>query len=187
MYNIEKIKEDLKKNLSEFRYEHSLLVAKEAKKLAKHYGLDEEKAYVAGLVHDIAKEFSDEENVKYIQKYNLSRDLLKLEYKKIIHADIGAVVVKEKYGFDNQICNAILYHSIGNVKMDDFSKIIFVADKIARKYVDEDIKKASKLAYQNIDDALLFCLDKLKEVLETSGKKMHPNSIQLMELIKNKK
>ena len=69
MYNIEQIKNDLKNNLSQFRYEHSILVAEEAKKLANHYNIDEEKAYIAGLVHDIAKEFSDDENSKWIKKY----------------------------------------------------------------------------------------------------------------------
>lgn len=53
MYNIEKIKNDIKNNLSEFRYEHSLLVATCALSLARHYNLDEDKAYVAGLIHDI--------------------------------------------------------------------------------------------------------------------------------------
>ena len=132
MYNIEKIKEDLKKNLSEFRYEHSILVANEAQKLACHYNQDERKAYIAGLVHDIAKEFSDEENIEWIRKYNLSNELLLAEFKKIIHADIGAVVVKEWYGLDEEICNAVRYHTIGHVPMNWLDKIVFVADKIAR-------------------------------------------------------
>ena len=75
MYDIEKIKNDLKNNLSQFRFEHSLLVADEAKKLALHYNYDSEKAYVAGLVHDIAKEFDDFENDKWIKKYNLTGDI----------------------------------------------------------------------------------------------------------------
>ena len=62
MTNICEIKNYLKSTLSDFRYEHSLMVANEAKKLAMHYNLDLDKAYIAGLVHDIAKEFSDEEN-----------------------------------------------------------------------------------------------------------------------------
>ena len=60
MHNIEKINEYLKNNLSEYRYEHSLLVANEAKLLAHHYNYNEDKTYLAGLVHDIAKEFTEE-------------------------------------------------------------------------------------------------------------------------------
>ena len=84
MYSIEKIKTDLKDRVSEYRYEHSLMVADEAKKLAKKYNLDEDKAYVAGLVHDIAKEFTHEENTLLVNKYNLSKDLLLESNHKII-------------------------------------------------------------------------------------------------------
>lgn len=53
MYNIDKIKDDVRKNLSKFRYEHSIMVANEAKKLATKYNYDENKAYIAGLLHDM--------------------------------------------------------------------------------------------------------------------------------------
>ena len=66
MYEVEKIKEDLKKMLSEKRYNHSLNVASVAKELASIYNVNEEKAYLAGLTHDIAKEFNEEENKYYI-------------------------------------------------------------------------------------------------------------------------
>ena len=61
MYDVEQIKKDMKNNLSEFRYKHSIRVADTARKLAQHYKIDEEKVYIAGIVHDIAKEFSREE------------------------------------------------------------------------------------------------------------------------------
>ena len=73
MYNIEKIKKDLKEILSEKRYSHSLRVSEIALDLAKKYNEDTNKAYIAGLVHDIAKEFTEEQNIYYITKYNLSK------------------------------------------------------------------------------------------------------------------
>lgn len=185
MYNIEQIKKDLESNLSQFRYEHSLLVAEEAKKLAFHYNFDEEKAYIAGLVHDIAKEFDDEENAKWIAKYNLSGDIFSPEFKNVIHANIGAVVVKEWYGFDEEICNAVCYHAIGNVPMGLLDKIIFVADKIARKVTNPIIEEEKTLAYQNIDAALALCLISQKSKLETLGMKMHPISLELLQSLIN--
>ena len=145
MYSIEKIKTDLKDRVSEYRYEHSLMVADEAKNLAKKYNLDEDKAYVAGLVHDIAKEFTNEENTLLVNKYNLSKDLLLESNHKIIHADVGAVYVKEKYGFDDEICMAVRYHTIGNPNMSTFDKIIYIADKIGRKDKDEFIMNLKKI------------------------------------------
>ena len=174
MYNIELIKKDLQKNLSDFRYNHCLMVADEAKKLALNYNVDSEKAYVAGLVHDIAKEFSDEENLKWIHKYRLSENLLEENLKPVIHANIGAVVVKEIYNLDDEICNCVLYHAIGNYPMTILEKIVFVADKIARPNADENLKKMQELAYEDIDKVLLMCLKYSKKKLESFGKKLQP-------------
>lgn len=185
MYDIEKIKNDIRASLSEYRYNHSLMVAEEARKLALHYGLDSEKAYVTGLVHDIAKEFSDEENLKWIQKYNLPNELLAENLRPVIHADIGAVVVKELYNFDDEMCNSIKYHSIGNYPMTLFEKIIFVADKIARdKPNDESLKELQALAYKDIDAVLLKCLEYSKAHLEKNGNHIEPITQKLLDSLK---
>ena len=187
MYDIEKIKEDLKNNLSEFRFEHSLLVADEAKKLANHYNFDENKAYIAGLVHDIAKEFTDEENLKWIKEFNLSNDMLSTEYKDIVHGIIGSLVIKKWYDLDDDICKAVCYHTIGNVPMNTLDKIVYLADKFARKSTNPIIEKERSLAYQSLDSALMFCLEHQKEMLESMGKKMHPTSLKLLEFLKQNK
>lgn len=186
-YEIESIKKDLKESLSEFRYEHSIKVANEAKKLAKHYHYDEEKAYVAALVHDIAKEFSDEENKLWIEKYHVSSEYLLPEFKNIVHAEIGAFVVKEKYHFDDEICNAVRYHAIGKFPMSLLDKIIFVADKIARDIKNPILEKEKVLAYQDLDKALALYLIMQKEKLEKKGLKMHPNSIELLKVLTSAK
>ena len=186
MYDIEKIKNDLKNNLSQFRFEHSLLVADEAKKLALHYNYDSEKAYVAGLVHDIAKEFDYSENDKWIKKYNLSGDIFTPQYKNVVHANIGAVVVKELYGFDDEICNAVCYHAIGNVPMSKLDKIVFIADKIARQISTPFIEELRVLAYQDIDRALKVYLNNQISKLESRGLSMHPVSLELLNNLENK-
>ena len=187
MYTIEQIKQNLKKYLSEFRYEHSILVAEESKKMAKHYKQNEEKAYIAGLVHDIAKEFSDEENEKWIQKYNLTGDVYSEEYKNVIHSFIGAVVIGEWYGMDEEICNAVRNHTLGNISMTELDKIIFVADKIARKVSNPIIEQEKRLAYQDINKALELCLKVQEQKLQEKGKKMHPISLELLRILENNK
>lgn len=185
MYNIDKIKDYLKQNLSEFRYNHSLMVADEAKKLATYYNVNPEKAYVAGLVHDIAKEFSDEANLQCIKKYNLSEALLDEHIKPIIHADIGAAFIKDIYNFDDEICNSVRYHAIGNFPMALLEKIIFVADKIARENPDELLRKEQKIAYENLDLALLMCLEHSKNKLEKHGKSLQPVTLKLLQSLQN--
>ena len=181
---ITRIKNDLKNNLSDFRYEHCLLVADEAKKLAHHYHIDENNAYIAGLVHDIAKEFDDKENAYWIEKYHLSSDLYKPEFKKIIHANIGVVVAKELYSLDDDICNAVCYHTIGNVPMSLLDKIVFISDKIARKNRSPIIEQTASLAYQDIVKAMLFFIENEKSYLESRGESMHPTTLKLLDCLK---
>lgn len=183
MYDIDNIKKDLKNNLSEFRYNHSIMVAEEARNLARHYNINEDKAYVAGLVHDVSKEFSPEDNERIISTFKLSSDLLDCKYKKIIHADIGACVCKEKYGLDSDICEAVKYHTIGNVSMSLFDKIIFIADKIGRKDVNDEIIQLKKLAYQDINKAMLFFIKNERQYLNSMGKEIHHNTIELLNVL----
>ena len=184
MYDIDIIKNDLKNNMSEYRYNHSLMVANEARELALRYGYDADKAYLAGLVHDIAKEFSYEDNLKYIEKYNLSKDLLKEENRNIMHADIGSVVVRDLYDLDDDMSKAILYHTIGNKDMNILAKIVFIADKIGREN-NNVIDKYKKAAYEDIDKAIIMYLEDGKDILANKGKVQHPDSIELLDYLKN--
>lgn len=183
MYQVEKIKADLRKNLSVKRYEHSLRVAEVAKRLAKVYNFDEEKAYVAGLVHDVAKEFTDEENIKWVHNYHIDSNILDTEFKTVIHAEIGAIVTREKYHLSDDICQAVRYHTIGNKEMQLLDKIVFVADKIEEFKDYPGIEDERILAYQNIDEALFLCLKNQKKKHDLKGKKIHPDSLELLDYL----
>ena len=175
------IKNDLKIMLSNYRYEHSLLVAEEAKLLAKHYNLNYEKAYLSGLVHDIAKDLSDEENNYWIDKYNIDKTFI--EYKPVLHAEIGYYLVKEKYNLDDEICYAIRYHSLGNINMSLFDKIIFIADKIGRKNRNDLLDNIKLLAYQDIDKAMILYLNYQKDKLIKDNKLFHNDSEDLLNYL----
>lgn len=186
--NVEEIKEYLKSSLSEKRYKHSVLAAEAAESLAKKYKVDENKAYLTGLLHDIAKEFSREYALELIDKYNLPQELKKPKFNNIIHADIGAEFAKEKYNIDDEMYKSIKYHAIGNKNMSLFNKIIFVADKIGREQIPDDMKKTKELAYnKNIDEALLYFLKSqqiyLKKQSETNDIEIHPDTLELIECL----
>ena len=192
MYEVEKIKNDLERMLSEYRYNHSLNVAKVAEELAGIYNVDKEKAYLTGLVHDIAKEFTDEENKYYIKKYKLSSKLLKKEFKKILHAYVGASYLKDVYNLDDDICKAVYVHTVASPDMDLLAKILFVADKIEPNKDYIGIDEERELAYQDINNALILCLENNIKKLESKGKRPHKNTIKTLkkltkEQMKNKK
>jgi len=182
-YDVKRIEEDVRRTLSDFRYQHTIRVANEAKKLAKYYKIDEQKVYVASLLHDMAKEYSEEENESWIEKYHLPKELLKKEFKNIIHANIGAVVAREYYDVEEDIYNAIKYHTIGNKSMNLFAKIVFVADKVGRKNLSSKMEEAKKTAYKNIDEAmrLIILIEKEK------GISLHSDTMELLSKIEHKK
>ena len=159
MWNIEEIKKDVKNNLSDYRYNHSLRVMEEAERLAKHYKADIEKCMLCGLTHDMCKEFTDKENEEFIKKYNLPKELLNPENKNIIHGYTASILVKEKYNFTEVMVLAIRYHTTGYPNMDLLAKIVYLADKIEKGKDYPGIEEERLLAYQNIDKAIILCLN----------------------------
>ena len=184
MYDAEIIKNKVKELVNERRYEHCLLTGEVAKELAKHYGYDENIAYVTGIAHDIAKDFSDEENEMWIHKYNLDDSLLDESYRKMVHADIGALVCKEWFNFSDEMCNAIKYHTVANEEMSLLSKIIFIADKVGRKDIPEDIKDLKEIAFRDIDEAMVVFLEKERVMLNNNGRDLLEGAIKLLEKLK---
>ena len=180
MYDVSQIKNKVKELVNNERYEHCLLTGETAKVLAERYGCDKEIAYIVGISHDIAKDFSDEENKKWVLKYNLDKNLLDINYKKMIHADIGAVVCKEWFNFNDEMCNAIKYHTIANDEMSVFHKIIFIADKVGRKDIPEDLKDLMNIALEDIDRAMVIFLNKEKDMLNKNGKDLFPGALKLL-------
>ena len=180
---INKVNEDIKKELSEKRYNHSVGVMKKTEELAKIYGEDIIKAKLVGLAHDIGKELSREEKLKYVKENNIEIDEIEKINVGLLHGKIGADICKKRYSFDEEMQNAITYHTTGNKNMDLLAKILFVADKIEenRNYKDEQkmkvLEETRKLAIENIDKALLNLID--ESLIYTIQKKelIHPDSI----------
>lgn len=147
--NTDSIKKTLKESLSEERYNHTLGTADCALKLAKKYGLDEKRAYLAGLLHDCAKCKSNDELLKIIKQELKNIDEGELQNYKTLHAPVGEYFARTMYNIDDsEILNAIRYHTIGRVNMSLFEKIIFLADKIEENTRD---KKYSEEIWQILD------------------------------------
>ena len=165
MKSLDYIKNWLEAKLSSKRYSHSLGAADCAKKLAKLYGLDENKAYLAGLVHDCAKNFENDKLIEIIRN-EVKTGFTESELKnpKTYHAIAGAYLIQKEFDVDDfEIISAVRNHTIGKVDMTLFDKIIFLADKIEANQRDEKYsKKIWKLIEKNkgvlgLDIALLKC------------------------------
>ena len=170
---IERIKNDLKENLTEYRYIHSLGVMEMAEELAKVYNVDVESARIAGLLHDIAKEMTKEESLEYVEKNNIAIDEVEKINVSLLHGKIGAHIAKTLYDVSEQIQKAIEYHTETSPNMDELAKIIYVSK--SEKF---DLDAERELARKDLDGAVLFIIDASIEKLVKKEKLMHPTIVK---------
>lgn len=158
--NYTEIKTWLKENLKEERYFHTLGTADCAKELAKKFNLNEEKAYLAGLLHDCAKCFSKEKLLEII-KENLKVEECEMLNHKTFHAPVSAYIAEKEFKIqDKEILSAIRWHTLGRLDMTDFEKIVFIADKIEPNTREKEYsEKILEILNENngLNKALLKC------------------------------
>lgn len=150
-------KKIIKPLMSERRYVHSVNVAKEAKILAKMYGADEDKAYVAGMLHDITKEMPKEEQLQIVLDGGIILDNVLKEAPKLWHGLSGSLYVKKNLNInDEDIINAIRYHTTGRANMSLLEKIIFVADFTSEERTYKGIATMRKKSRKSLEEAMLY-------------------------------
>ena len=137
----EELKALLRSRMNEHRFEHSLNVAKRAVFLAKKYGADPEKAEFAGLIHDICKGIPNEEQLAIIENAGIELDEDTLKSPALWHSIAGAVYSEHELSVtDNDVLNAIRYHTSGRGKMSILEKVVYMADLTSaeRNYPDAE-------------------------------------------------
>lgn len=178
--DIRNIKKELEDELDSKRYEHTNGVAYTAACLAMRYDYDMEKAYIAGLLHDCAKCMTLKERLEYCHKHDLFVSDVEEANPSLLHAKVGAEMSRRKYDVkDNEIYNAILYHTTGHPNMTLLEKIIYIAD-----YLEPNRDEAPNLAlvrkqvFLDLDTALRTILKDSIAYLEESDKPVDPMTME---------
>ncbi len=174
----EEFKELIKTRLKENRYIHSLNVADSAKDLAKKYGCSEEKAYTAGLLHDVMKNASDEEQLEVIEKAGMSLTPCEMHNKKLWHAVAGTAFMKTVLNIkDEDIINAVRYHTTARENMSVLEKVIYVADFISADRNYPGVDEVRQAAGESLEKAMMigleFCIHEIVEKKQI----LHPDSV----------
>ena len=157
MYTAEELTDILDIRLSKKRYQHSINVAEEARKLAVHYDFeDTEKAYYAGLLHDICKEIPKEEQLAMVMASSMDITDVERSTPPLYHAIAGAWYAEDVLNVhDSDILNAVRYHTVGRAGMSRLEEIIYIADLISADRSYKDVGRMRKIAYQSIEKAML--------------------------------
>ena len=170
-YNTEEKKKYLKENLSQKRYQHSLNVATECRKLAEKYGEDPDKAYFAGLLHDICKELHGEKQKSLVLESGFTVCREELETRSLWHAIAGAYFVKSIFGIEDiDIINSIRFHTVGRAGMTRLEEIVYLGDLISADRNYKDVDKMRKIVYNDLNEAMLEAFRfSIKSVIKKDG------------------
>ena len=189
MLPVETMQEKLQSALSVKRYIHTMGVAEEAVKLAEIYGTpqDQQKARVAGLLHDCAKDYPEAMRLRFCKEYKVKMDEIMEKQTDLIHPFLGAEVARREYQVtDEDILNAIRYHTTGRAGMSLLEKIIFIADYIEPNREKFDgLEEARRLAYLDLDMAMKYILESTIAFVKERGRLLHPLSLEALEYYKH--
>ena len=178
-FDKESVLEILKARLNPKRYAHVLGVAETAVKYAKLFGADAEKAEIAGLLHDCTKDYPYETQLNLLKTYGV--DAYNEDKKEpIIHSITAPISAKYDFGIeDDEILNALRYHTTGREGMTLLDKIIYTADftEPTRNYSDVDFYR--KKAEENIDEALFLGMKWIIRDKIDNDRFLHPDSIKM--------
>lgn len=174
----EEFKNLIKERLKESRFVHSLNVAESAKELALIYGCDEEKAYTAGLLHDVMKNASDFEQLSVISKAGWEMTACEKVNKKLWHAIAGAAYMKTELDIkDSDLIEAVRYHTTARKGMSLLEKVIYVADFISADRDYPEVEEVRAAAKESLEKAMMlgleFCIHEIVERKQI----LHPDSV----------
>lgn len=168
----------LREKLDDYRFDHSIAVAKRAVELANLYGADTEKAYVAGLLHDIQKNLSREEQLQFLNSSAIMLTDVEKVSPKVWHAISGAEYISSKLKIeDTDIINAVRYHTTGRAGMSLLERIVYIADftSLDRKYPDVEVLR--DIVKRDLDAGLVYALRHTIISLSKETKPIHEDTL----------
>ena len=174
---MKKIKKYLKKHLTKERYHHTVGVAYTAMSMAMKYNPQPDnnefmiKAEIAALLHDCAKCMDNDKKIRICNKNQISYSKIEAENPYLLHGKVGAYIARKEFDIlDEDILNAITWHTTGRPDMSLLEKIIFVADYIepSRRPIPE-LNLIRQLAFTDIDQAVIKILENTLKYLNEKG------------------
>ncbi len=174
----EQFKAIIKSRLTPQRYVHSLCVADEARRLSAAMGADPDKAYTAGLLHDILKNTNPDRQLQILKDFGILLDNVEKRSPKLWHAKSGAVFIERVLGVDDdEIVAAVRCHTTARAGMTPLERVLFLADFTSadRDYDDVDVMR--RLVDEDPDEAMVYALSYTVRELAAGNAPIHPDTI----------
>lgn len=175
MPTVDSMIKQLKPEVSERRFIHSINTMETAKSLAKRLKADVAKCETAGLLHDCAKNITGVMAIEMCERYGIELDYVLRQQTSLLHGYLGRIVAKEKYGIkDDEILDAIEHHTMGRPAMGLVEKIIFLADYIEPHRFFAGVEELRVIAYKKPDYAVVVAIDGTIRKIISKGEMIHP-------------
>ncbi len=168
--------------LSKERYEHTLRVADTAESLALAQDIDADRARLAALLHDAAREMGTEEFLTLADKWHLRVGDPERQSPKLLHGPVAAELARRELGMDDEeVLEAVRVHTTGGPGMGPLALVLYVADKIepARDY--PSVGRIRALAPRDLGEATAEALRRVVAHNEQRGRPIHPSSQAMLE------
>lgn len=177
--NYDDIVKKLSLELSPKRFKHSLGVSQTAIEMAKVFGTDVNKARLAGILHDCARNMTSNNLLQIVEAFDIVVDDVDLCEPVLLHAPVGAQLAQTEYGIDDaEICRAIALHTVGGPNMTVLDKIIYLADFIEPGRNFPGVEKLRLLAKKNLDQAILAGFNHTIEYIIAGNGLIHPATVK---------
>lgn len=178
MLDTDSIRKHLESSISQKRFVHSVGVGESAAKLAGIYGCDVHKAYLAGLVHDCARELDMVQLLACLEVEGIKADDTTLSIKELLHGPAAVHICRAVFGIqDIEVLNAVRYHTTGRENMVLLEKIIYLSDFIEPTRCFEGVEELRKLAVVDLDKALLLAFNSSIRYLISKNGIIHMDTV----------
>ena len=174
---LKEAKELVRSRLSDKRYEHTINVKKMAVKLAKHYGVDQEQAALAALLHDAAKEMDKDQMRALMAQYPQYAQGGEERPAPVWHGVCASILARTQWGItDEAVLSAIACHTAGKPGMTKLDKVLYLADMTSAERDWDGVEKLRKLEMKDLDEAMLAALEQTNGFVCSQGKPLDPMS-----------
>ena len=181
---------EMQRILPRKRYLHSVAVAHLAAAYAVSVESDPERAMIAGILHDCAKAYSDEQLVADCEKYSIPVTDVERRNGFLLHGKLGAFYARTKYYItDEEILSAISYHTTGHPKMTELEAMVFLADYLEpfrTQPTEPPLNEIRRIAFENIERAVYLALKNTLRYLTESGHETDMTTAETFEAYREK-
>ena len=172
--------EQLRTRVNDRRFEHSMGVAQTARALAQSYGLNQEKAYLAGVLHDWDKGYSSDEIKKRACELGLevSEEVLQ-HHAYTLHGPTAALALAQEYpAIPADVLQAVARHTVANTHMEPLDMVLYVADAIEPQRDYDKVEKLRNLVGKvSLEELFFKTMKQLNLMLIKREAIIHPDTL----------